>query len=84
MGAYASRSFWAGACERAVKTCAQTLLSVLTVGSVVWGLDWGQALGLAATAVVVSVLTSVADPARADTAVSTARAGVGRGAGVAE
>lgn len=68
---YTSRSFWLGVCERAIKTAAQTLLSVITVGSVVWGLDWVQALGLAATAALVSVLTALADPERTDTAVVT-------------
>ncbi|WP_197552708.1 holin [Trueperella pecoris] len=51
-----------------MKTFAQALLSMLTTGSVVWGFDWVQALGIAATAVVVSVLTSIADPSRTDMA----------------
>lgn len=72
---YTSRSFWLGACERAIKTAAQTLLSVITVGSVVWGLDWVQALGLATTAALVSVLTALADPERTDTAVATYEGG---------
>lgn len=67
---YTSRTFWLGVAERAIKTCAQTLLSVITVGSVVWGLDWAQAFGLAGTAVVVSVLTSLADPRATDTAIA--------------
>lgn len=78
MSAYTSRTFWLGVFERALKTGAQSLLSVITVGSVVWGLDWKQALGLAATAVVVSVLTSIADPNRTDTAVVTDVAYEGR------
>lgn len=68
---YTTKSFWLGVCERAIKTAAQTLLSVVTVGSVVWGLDWAQALGLALTAALVSVLTALADPERTDTAVVT-------------
>ena len=72
METYTSKTFWNGAAERATKTAAQTILSVLTTGTVVWGLDWKQAGGLAATAVVVSILTSIADPNRTDTAIATA------------
>ena len=68
---YTRTSFWRGTAERAVKTCAQALLAVLTTGTVIWGLDWVQALGIAATATAISVLTSIADPGRADTAVAT-------------
>lgn len=71
METYTSKTFWNGLGERAIKTAAQSLLSVLTTGTVIWGLGWKQALGLAATAVVVSILTSVADPKRTDTAVAT-------------
>lgn len=72
MSKYTKKSFWDGVAERATKTAAQTVLSVLTTGTVVWGLDWKQAVGLAATAVVVSILTSIADPNRTDTAIATA------------
>lgn len=72
MSVYASSSFWAGAAERAIKTAAQALLSVVTVGAAIWGLDWVQGVGLALTAAVVSVLTSIADPARADAATASA------------
>jgi hypothetical protein len=34
-------------------------------------MDWKQALGIAAGAVVLSILTSIADPQRADTAIAT-------------
>ena len=71
METYTSKTFWNGVGERAIKTAAQSLLSVFTTGTVIWGLGWKQALGLAATAVVVSILTSVADPKRTDTAVVT-------------
>lgn len=73
METYTSKTFWNGVGERAIKTAAQTILSVLTTGTVIWGLDWKQALGLAATTVVVSILTSIADPKRTDTAITTAR-----------
>lgn len=71
MSHYTSRTFWSGALERAVKTAAQTLLSVLTVGATIWSMDWTQALGIAAGAVVLSLLTSIADPDRTDTSVAT-------------
>ncbi|MCD4558216.1 holin [Schaalia sp. lx-100] len=60
------KTFWLGVFERAVKTAAQALLAVLTTGTVLWGLDWGQAVGLALTAALISVLTSIADPRAAD------------------
>ena len=68
---YTRASFWRGTAERAIKTAAQALLAVLTTGTVIWGLDWVQALGIAATATAISVLTSIADPERADTATAT-------------
>jgi uncharacterized transporter YbjL len=71
MSIYTSRTYWMGLAERAIKTAAQTLLSVLTVGATIWSMDWEQALGIAAGAVVLSILTSIADPQRADTAVAT-------------
>ena len=71
MSIYTSRTFWQGLLERCVKTGAQSLLAVLTTGTVIWGLDWATALGIAATAMVLSILTSIADPQRADTAVAT-------------
>lgn len=74
MSHYTSRTFWTGVAERAIKTAAQTLLSVLTVGATIWSMDWVQALGIAAGAVVLSILTSIADPDRADTATPTGTA----------
>ena len=71
MSTYTSRTFWLGVLERAVKTFAQALLAVLTTGTVVWDLDWVQALGIAGTAVLISVLTSIADPQRTDTAIAS-------------
>ena len=74
MNKYMKKSFWAGVAERATKTAAQTALAVVTTGTVIWNMDWAQAAGLAATAVAVSVLTSLADPDRTDTSVATAEA----------
>lgn len=54
--------FWKRAGERAVKTFAQSLVASLGVGAAVpiWELGWSEALGIAATATVLSALTSVA------------------------
>ncbi len=45
---------------RAVKTMAQTAVSVIAVGSTVASVDWKLAASSAAVAGIVSVLTSVA------------------------
>lgn len=72
MSIYARASFWSGLIDRAVKTFAQSLLAAITVGVGVLELDWKGALGIAATAVLASVLTSFADPKEADKAIATA------------
>lgn len=54
-----SADFIKGMGERAVKTFCQVLLAGMTVGSAIWDIDWKTALGLALTALVASVLTSV-------------------------
>lgn len=45
---------------RAVKTMAQTAVSLITVGNLITELDWVSIIGISATARVVSMLTSVA------------------------
>lgn len=55
-------TFWKATAERAAKTVAQTLLSLFLVGDVAFNLftfSWGPALGVAAGAAVISVLTSL-------------------------
>jgi len=47
------------AAERAIKTFAQTLLSLMTLGTAITDVNWGSALAISGTAVVVSFLTSV-------------------------
>ena len=55
-----TREFWIDAAERALKTFAQTLVAVIPVGAVLWEILWTDGLGIAATATVISVLTSIA------------------------
>ena len=47
------------AAVRAVKTMAQTAVSLITVGNLITELDWVSIIGISATAGVVSMLTSV-------------------------
>jgi len=57
-----TKLFWKDAAERAVKTFAQTLVSLLTAAGLttVLAVNWPLFLGTAALAALVSVLTSVA------------------------
>lgn len=68
---YATKTFWTGTAERAIKTGAQTAVSVLTVGASIWSMDLAQAAGIALGGVLLSILTSLADPDRTDTAIAT-------------
>jgi len=45
---------------RAVKTMAQTAVSLITVGNMITELDWIAILSISATSGVVSLLTSIA------------------------
>lgn len=60
-----TRVFWVGAAERALKTVAQSIAAVLGVGAVgILSVDWVQTLSVAATAGLLSILTSIADADR--------------------
>ena len=52
-------AFWKGASERAIKTLAQSLLAAFVVGVSILDIDVKAAFAIAATAVVVSFLTSI-------------------------
>lgn len=54
-----SIEFWTDTAERAIRTFAQALLAIVTVGSALTDIDWGTALSMAGTAAVVSVLMSI-------------------------
>ncbi|QWW20120.1 hypothetical protein I6B53_03215 [Schaalia sp. 19OD2882] len=62
MSIYTTTTFWVGAGERAIKTAAQTMLALVTVGTAVTALDWTSIAAITATATIASVLTSIADP----------------------
>lgn len=52
---------WAKAAGiRAIKTCAQTALSMLTVGQAFIDINWLNVLSVSAVAGIISLLTSVA------------------------
>jgi hypothetical protein len=51
---------WAkAALVRAVKTMAQTALTMLTVGQAIFDINWANVLAVSATAGIISILTSV-------------------------
>lgn len=72
---YASPTFWSGVGERAVKTFCQALLAFIPASATLAGVEWEQALAAATLATLLSVLTSLADPERADTAIATGGGG---------
>ncbi|WP_280366175.1 holin [Nocardia wallacei] len=52
-------AFWKSTAERAVKTFAQALLALITIGATLTEIDWTAALSVSATAALVSVLSSI-------------------------
>lgn len=60
-------SFWKSAAERAIKTVAQALIAVLAATTFDWfSADWRAIAGTAATAGVLSLLSSIASAGIAD------------------
>lgn len=55
-----NKKWWRAAGVRAVKTFAQTAVSMMTVGQAVLDVNWVNVLSVAATAAVISVMTSIA------------------------
>jgi len=56
----ATKAFWAAAGERAIKTAAQTAVSLLVVGATgVLDADWQAVASASGLAAVVSLLTSI-------------------------
>lgn len=69
VGAYTRRTFWLGAAERAVKTFAQAVVAAIGTAALLSEVNWAVVGSTAAVAALLSVLTSIADPKAADTAV---------------
>ena len=59
MGTY-WKAFWRAALIRAIRTFAQALVATIPVGIAITQVGWPDALGIAATAAVLSILTSLA------------------------
>lgn len=55
-----SKDFWKASLIRAIKTIAQTALSMLTVGQAVLDVDWLNVISVSAVAGLISILTSIA------------------------
>ena len=55
-----TRIFWIDAADRAARTFAQALLATITIGDAVYSVDWKAGLGIAVTAAIASILTSIA------------------------
>lgn len=70
---YTSKTFWAGTAERAIKTAAQTTLASVAVGAGVTDVNWVALASIVGMATFLSVMSSIADPRRADTAIATGR-----------
>lgn len=55
-----SKKWIKAAGERAIKTMAQTAVSMLTVGQALIDVDWLAVLSVSVTAGIISILTSIA------------------------
>lgn len=71
MNHYSSKTFWAGVAERAIKTAAQAALGALGAAALLTEVNAGVVAATAGLAVLTSVLTSLATPEQADTAIAT-------------
>ena len=55
-----SKEFWKAAGVRAVKTFAQTALSMVTIGQAFIDVNWANVLSVSGVACLLSILTSLA------------------------
>lgn len=61
MSNYASKEFWKGSIERAIRTAAQTAIALIGTDQVgILNLDWAQIGSVTATATLLSLLMSIA------------------------
>ncbi|QNQ90707.1 holin [Corynebacterium poyangense] len=54
-----TKQFGIDLAERAIKTFAQALIATIAVGTPIFAIDWQSGIGVAATAAVLSILTSI-------------------------
>lgn len=54
-----TKEFFIAALIRAIKTAAQVMLSMITVGAAITSFDWIQILSITGTSFVYSILTSI-------------------------
>lgn len=71
MDRFLRRSFWNGACERAVSTAAQTFVAVVGSASAFGAVDWWMVCSATGMAALLSLVKAFAAPNQADTAVVT-------------
>lgn len=55
-----SKEWFKAALVRAIRTFAQTALSMLTVGQAFWEVDWAGVMSVSGVAAIISILTSIA------------------------
>ena len=61
MSIFTSAGFWAATAERAVKTAAQSAITLIGSDQIgILDLDWSQIGGVTATMTLISILTSIA------------------------
>lgn len=58
---YATRAFWSGVLERAIKTAAQSAIAAIGTTAAIHELDWAMVGSVTALATILSVLTSAAN-----------------------
>jgi hypothetical protein len=54
-----SAAWWKAAATRAAKTFGQVAVPLIVGDTTIWGVNWVRILGVSATAVVLSLLTSL-------------------------
>lgn len=68
MGALTTKTFWADAVERSIKTIAQTMVALLTASGILGllNIEWVGLLSVSGLAGLISLLTSIASSGKGD------------------